>query len=72
MAIAEVTTIAPSRSMPWSRPMPGRSTTSACTASAASAPIGTLTKKIQCQSMAWVSAPPASRPIDPPATETNV
>jgi hypothetical protein len=52
MAIAEVTTIAPSRSMPWSRPMPGRSTTSACTASAASAAIGTLTKKIQCQSMA--------------------
>ena len=35
-------------------------------------PIGRLMKKIQCQSSAWVSRPPASRPIDPPATLTNV
>ena len=27
--------------------------------------------KIQCQLMAWVIAPPASRPIEPPAEATN-
>ena len=27
--------------------------------------------KIQCQLIAWVSAPPASSPIDPPADATN-
>ena len=37
----------------------------------AATPIGTLTKKIQCQSSAWVSTPPASRPIDAPAEATN-
>jgi hypothetical protein len=34
-------------------------------------PIGTLMKKIQCQLMARVSTPPASRPTDPPAEATN-
>ena len=34
-------------------------------------PIGTLTKKIQCQLSACVRSPPASRPSEPPATETN-
>ena len=34
-------------------------------------PIGTLTKKIQCQLIASVSAPPASSPIEPPADATN-
>ena len=34
-------------------------------------PIGRLTKKTQCQLSAWVRMPPASRPRDPPATETN-
>ena len=34
-------------------------------------PIGRLTKKIQCQLMASVSTPPASRPIEPPAEATN-
>ena len=70
--MAEVTTTAPSTSMPWPRPMPGRASTSERTASAVTMPIGTLTKKIQCQSMAWVKAPPASRPTDPPATDTKV
>ena len=28
-------------------------------------------KKIQCQVIAWVSTPPASRPTDPPAEATN-
>jgi hypothetical protein len=34
-------------------------------------PIGTLTKKIQCQLIDWVMTPPASSPIDPPAEATN-
>ena len=35
-------------------------------------PIGRFTKKIQCQLMAWVSTPPASRPIAPPAAATKL
>ena len=34
-------------------------------------PIGTLTKKIQCQEMACVRTPPARRPIEPPAEATK-
>jgi hypothetical protein len=34
-------------------------------------PIGTFTKKIQCQVTHWVSTPPASRPTAPPADATN-
>ena len=34
-------------------------------------PIGTFTKKIQCQSSACVITPPASSPIEPPAEATN-
>ena len=34
-------------------------------------PIGRLMKKIQCQEMASVSTPPASRPIEPPADATK-
>ena len=34
-------------------------------------PIGMLMKKIQCQLIAWVSTPPASRPIVPPAEATK-
>ncbi len=34
-------------------------------------PTGTLTKKIQCQLIAWVITPPASRPTAPPAEATN-
>ena len=34
-------------------------------------PIGRLMKKIQCQEMASVSTPPASRPIEPPAEATK-
>ena len=37
----------------------------------AAMPIGTLTKKIQCQSSASVSTPPASRPIEAPAEPTK-
>jgi hypothetical protein len=35
-------------------------------------PIGRLTKKIQCQLIACVSTPPASRPIAPPAAATKL
>ena len=35
-------------------------------------PMGRLMKKIQCQLIDWVSAPPASRPSDPPPAITNV
>ena len=34
-------------------------------------PIGTFTKKIQCQSSACVSTPPASSPSDAPPAATN-
>ena len=34
-------------------------------------PIGRLTKKIQCQLIAWVRTPPTSSPIEPPAEATN-
>jgi hypothetical protein len=34
-------------------------------------PIGMLMKKIQCQLIAWVSTPPASSPIEPPAEATK-
>ena len=37
----------------------------------AATPIGTLTKKIQCQVSRSVSTPPASRPIEAPADATN-
>ena len=35
-------------------------------------PIGTLTVKIQCQSTDWTSAPPSSRPSEPPEVTTNM
>ena len=35
-------------------------------------PIGTLTRKIQCQLRAWVKRPPASRPIDAPPAATKL
>ena len=34
-------------------------------------PIGTFTKKIQCQSMPCVRMPPASNPIEAPADATK-
>ena len=35
-------------------------------------PIGMLTKKIQCQLIAWVRTPPASNPIEAPAAATKL
>ena len=62
---------APGRSAPAFSPIPGRSSTSLMARNAVTMPTGMLMKKIQCQLMAWVSAPPASSPIEPPADATN-
>jgi hypothetical protein len=35
-------------------------------------PIGTLTKKIQCQPTVWVRTPPSTRPIEAPAAPTKL
>ena len=51
---------------PRARPRPA-----AARGSAVATPIGRLTKKIQCQLIAWVRTPPASRPIEPPAEATK-
>ena len=63
-----VTSTAPSTSAPRAQPdalLVRRAAAAASTPVAM--PIGTLTKKIQCQLIAWVSTPPASRPIEAPA-----
>ncbi len=66
-----VRTAAPGRSAPSSRPIPSSARTNRLVRIAVAMPTGTLMKKIQCQLMASVSTPPASRPIDPPAEATN-
>ena len=58
-------------SLPLSRPIPSSLCSSRSVITAVAMPIGTLTKKIQCQLIAWVSTPPASSPIEPPAEATN-
>jgi hypothetical protein len=63
---ATVTRIEPSTSTPLSRPIASVSSMSTRPSSSVAIPIGTLMKKIQCQLIACVSAPPASRPIEPP------
>ncbi|MEJ7715632.1 MAG: hypothetical protein WKF40_08000 [Thermoleophilaceae bacterium] len=50
---------------------PRRRRRGACAKIAVATPTGTLMKKIQCQLIASVSTPPASRPIDPPAEATK-
>ena len=62
---------APGVSAPLERPMPLSSSSSRCAATAVAMAIGMFTKKIQCQLIDWVSTPPSSRPIDPPAEATN-
>ena len=52
-------------------PMPGLLSTSRSASRAVTIPIGTFTKKIQCQLMRSVRMPPASSPIEPPAEATN-
>ena len=66
-----VTRTEPSQSTPCSRPMPRSSGMRMRPKVIAARPIGRLTKKIQCQLSASVSAPPARRPSEPPATAVN-
>src|SRR2546421_12693602 len=52
--------------------MPGSESSKRSASTDAAMPIGRLTKKIQCQLIAWVSRPPANSPIDPPAAATKL
>ena len=65
-----VTSSEPTQSTP-SSPSPLSERMSARPSANVAAPIGRLTKKTQCQLSASVSTPPASRPREPPATDTN-
>src|SRR5436189_213187 len=62
-----VTRTAPTTSAPLPSPMPRSDRSSRHERSAAAMPMGTLTKKIQCQLMACVRIPPARSPIEAPA-----
>jgi len=62
---------APGTSAPLLMPMPSSRWRIRVAAMPVSRPIGMFTKKIQCQLIACVSTPPASRPIDAPAEATN-
>ena len=66
-----VISTAPGISAPPPEPMPLSRASNRWARSAVTMPIGMLMKKIQCQLMAWVSTPPASSPIDPPAEATK-
>ena len=69
--IAPVTSTAPGTSAPARSPAPRSGGITRRAATAVTAPIGRLTKKIQCQLRNWVSIPPASRPTAAPADATN-
>src|SRR5579872_4464622 len=66
-----VTSSEPAQSTPCSRPRPLSPRISSRPSANVATPIGRLTKKTQCQLRAWVRSPPARRPREPPATETN-
>ncbi len=68
---AAVTRMEPTQSTPWRMPRPTLSTRRMEPATSVAMPTGTFTKKIQCHESAWVSAPPASSPTEPPPTATN-
>ena len=68
---AEVTITAPATSRRWPRgaaPALGRNRSER---RQTATPIGTLTRKIQCQSSRLVSTPPRSTPMLPPPAATN-
>ncbi len=69
--VASVIKNEPNTSTPPARPIPSFSSINIQPSKNAITPIGTFTKKIQCQSSDWVSAPPASSPTEPPPAETN-
>ena len=66
-----VTRTAPRMSAPLPKPTPRSFSSSRMASTAVTIPIGILTKKIQCQLMAWVRTPPASRPTEAPAEATK-
>ena len=70
--MAAVTSTAPIQSTSRRSPREGDSSISTRPSRKASAPIGRLMKKIQCQPSASVSEPPASRPIEPPLETMKV
>ncbi len=67
---AAVTSTVPATSTPWRRPAPRCCGMNAAPRARVARPMGRLTKKIQCQLTAWVSAPPTSSPIEPPDEAT--
>jgi hypothetical protein len=67
-----VISAAPALSAPSRMPMPSSGSTTRCANSRVARPIGTFTKKIQCQLRLCVSTPPARRPIDAPAAATKL
>ncbi len=69
--VAAVIRIEPSTSTPPASPIPSFSSIRAEPSTNVIRPMGTLTKKIQCQSSDCVNAPPASRPIEPPPADTK-
>ena len=70
--MAAVTSTAPATSTPCPSPRRWVSLISADPSAKVTIPIGTLMKKIQCQSTACVSTPPASSPSEPPPARMNV
>ncbi len=66
-----VTNTDPTTSTPCLMPRPTFSTTKMRPRISVAMPIGTFTKKIQCQLSACVSTPPTSSPMEPPPTATN-
>ena len=61
----------PTQSTPCLMPRPTFSTNKTEPRTNVAMPIGTFTKKIQCQFRAWVRMPPARSPMEPPPTATN-
>ena len=70
--IAPVTSTDPSTSTSRPSPSPLFSRTHTRANRNVSTPIGTLMKKIQCQSIDWVISPPAISPIEAPLETTNM
>ena len=66
-----VTSTDPTTSTPCLMPRPTFSTTKMRPRISVAMPIGTFTKKIQCQLSACVSTPPARSPMEPPPTATK-
>ena len=67
----KVTSADPTQSTPCLMPRPMFSTMRNRPRISVVMPIGTFTKKIQCQLRNWVSTPPANSPMEPPPTATK-